>query len=201
MSLFLEIVWIIIAYLIGSVPVGVLLSRIKGKDPRMQGSGNIGATNVIRTVGKSIGIATLIGDALKGFLPVWFAIQFGWSDRMVAVVAFAAFFGHIFPIYLKLRGGKGVATSLGIFLGLNYIAVLLDMAVFIGILLGWRIVSVGSIVAVILMPIILFLLDTPVPYIAMAFGIAVFSCLKHKDNIKRLFAGTENKIGRSKLTP
>jgi acyl phosphate:glycerol-3-phosphate acyltransferase len=192
------IIWILLSYLLGSLPVGLLLARIKGKDPRMGGSGNIGATNVIRTVGKAIGVATLAGDALKGFLPVWLAMHFGFPEPIVAAIAFASFLGHLFPLYLKFKGGKGVATALGIFLGINYIAVVIDLVVFIGIILAWRYVSLGSMVATVLMPIILFFFHTPVSYILVAICIAFFACVKHKDNIRRLWLGNENRIGGSR---
>jgi glycerol-3-phosphate acyltransferase PlsY len=194
------IIWILLSYLLGSIPVGLLLARIKGKDPRTGGSGNIGATNVIRTAGKTIGIATLIGDALKGFLPVWLAIHFGFSEAIVAAIAFASFLGHLFPLYLKFKGGKGVATALGIFLGINYVAVLIDLALFIGIILAWRYVSLGSMAAAVLMPIILFFFHAPVSYIIVAACIAIFACAKHKDNIRRLWSGNENRIGGSRPT-
>ena len=196
----LSIVWIILAYLLGSLPVGVLLARIKGQDPRKAGSGNIGATNVMRTAGKTLGAVTLIGDALKGFLPVWFAMRFGLPTPMVAAIGLAAFLGHLFPIYLGFKGGKGIATALGIFLAFSPFAVLIDIAVFAVVLEVWRYVSLGSLVAAVLMPLLLFLfllLGEPLSYayVAVAFIMAVFAFVKHAPNIKRLRAGTEHKIG------
>ncbi|MGD0663327.1 MAG: glycerol-3-phosphate acyltransferase, partial [Syntrophorhabdales bacterium] len=102
----LSIVWTILAYLLGSVPVGLLLARLKGKDPRGVGSGNIGATNVMRAAGKTMGVVTLVGDVLKGFLPTWLA---GLLGLAVPVVGLAAFLGHLFPVYLRFKGGKGSA--------------------------------------------------------------------------------------------
>jgi acyl phosphate:glycerol-3-phosphate acyltransferase len=195
-----SIIWILLSYLLGSLPVGILLSRIKGKDPRTGGSGNIGATNVMRTAGKTMGIATLLGDALKGFLPVWLAIYYGLPEPIIAAIAFAAFLGHLFPLYLKFKGGKGVATALGIFLAFNYFAVLVGIVVFLGIILVWRYVSLGSLVAAVLMPAIFFLLNMPGLYVVLALCIALFTCIKHKDNIRRLWSGNENRIEGSRPT-
>jgi acyl phosphate:glycerol-3-phosphate acyltransferase len=198
-SLFdLSFLWVIPSYLLGSLPVGLLLARIKGRDPRTVGSGNIGATNVMRAAGKTIGIITLIGDALKGFLPVWLAARFGLSESVVAIVGFAAFLGHLYPLYLKFRGGKGVATSLGIFLALSYVATLVDVVVFIAILLIWRYVSLGSIVCAVLMPLFLILFHVHAPFVALALVIVVFTLLRHKDNVVRLLSGKENKLGGSR---
>jgi acyl phosphate:glycerol-3-phosphate acyltransferase len=194
----IPLIWITLSYLLGSIPVGVLLAHLKGRDPRTSGSGNIGATNVMRTAGKTVGILTLIGDALKGFLPVYLGIWYGLSWPIVAAVGFAAFLGHLFPLYLKFKGGKGVATSLGIFLALSYAAVLIDLVIFIAIIAGWRYVSLGSMVCAVLMPAILAVVGAPGPYVLMAVGIAVFTCAKHKGNIARLLSGTENRIGSAR---
>jgi glycerol-3-phosphate acyltransferase PlsY len=189
-----SLAWIICSYLLGSLPVGLLLARLKGQDPRKVGSGNIGATNVMRAAGKTLGIVTLLGDALKGFLPTWLAIRFGQPETVVAAVGFAAFAGHLFPVYLKFRGGKGIATALGIFLAFNYPAVLIDMVIFAAILLKWRYVSLGSLVCSALMPIILVLLKAPAVYPVLCVCMAILIFVKHRENIRRLTAGTENKV-------
>jgi acyl phosphate:glycerol-3-phosphate acyltransferase len=190
--------WIIASYLLGSLPVGLLLARMKGRDPRKIGSGNIGATNVMRTAGKTIGIITLLGDALKGFLPVWLAIWLRLPTVVVAVVGFAAFLGHLFPLYLRFKGGKGIATALGVFLAFNYVAVLIELLLFAGLLWKWRYVSLGSVACVALMPFLLLALKPPLPYTILAAVMAVLAIAKHKENIKRLMAGTENKMGGSR---
>ncbi len=199
----LPVVWIILAYLLGSLPVGVLISRLKGQDPRKAGSGNIGATNVMRTAGKTLGAVTLVGDALKGFLPVWLATRFGLPTSVVAAIALAAFLGHLFPVYLGFKGGKGIATALGIFLAFSPFAVLIDIAVFALVLEKWRYVSLGSLVAAVLMPFLLFLflmLGEPLSYahVAACVVMVVFAFIKHAPNIKRLRAGTEHKIGKER---
>ena len=161
-------VWIVLSYLLGSLPVGLLLARLKGRDPRRVGSGNIGATNVMRAAGKTLGIITLLGDALKGFLPVWLALHFGQPETVVAAIGFAVFAGHLFPLYLGFKGGKGIATALGVFLAFSYLAVLIDMVVFAAILFKWRYVSLGSLVCSALMPFILLALNTPPTYIGLS---------------------------------
>ena len=188
-------VWIALAYLLGSLPVGLLLSRLKGQDPRKVGSGNIGATNVMRASGKALGILTLVGDILKGLLPTWLAARAGLAGPLVAAVAFAAFVGHLFPIYLRFRGGKGVATALGIFIALSPLAVLIDIAVFAAVLYAWRYVSLGSLVAAALMPVLLLVLRSPSPYVVLCLAMAILIFVKHAKNIGRLCAGTENRMG------
>jgi glycerol-3-phosphate acyltransferase PlsY len=194
----LSIVWIILAYLLGSLPVGVLLSRLKGQDPRMVGSGNIGATNVMRTAGKALGAATLIGDILKGFLPTWLAMRFGLPGPMVAAIGLAAFAGHLFPIYLGFKGGKGIATALGVFLAFSWLAVLIDIAVFAVVLYRWRYVSLGSLVCTALMPFLLLVLGAHRPYVALSVVMAFLIFIKHRANISRLRAGTESRIGKGR---
>jgi len=189
---------IVFAYLLGSVPVGVLLARMKGADPRKVGSGNIGATNVMRAAGKVTGALTLVGDILKGLLPVAVAFIVGEPVIVVAAAGLAAFLGHLFPLFLGFKGGKGVATALGVYLRLDPFAVFITVIVFVLVLLKWRFVSLGSLVGVAAMPLLLYLLNAPDYYVYLALIIGALIFIKHKDNIRRLFAGTENKIGRSK---
>jgi len=194
-----SVIWILLSYLLGSLPVGVLLAKLRGRDPRTIGSGNIGATNVMRAAGKTAGIVTLLGDALKGFLPVWLAIRFSFPESVVAAAGFAAFLGHLFPLYLRFKGGKGIATALGIFLAFNYLAVLIDIVIFIVLLLKWRYVSLGSLVCAVLIPPMLLILKTPAPtpapYIILCAIMIIPIFIKHRENIRRLVAGTENRIG------
>lgn len=189
---------ILFAYLLGSVPVGVILARAKGADPRRVGSGNIGATNVMRAAGKTTGILTLVGDVLKGFLPVLIASALDVPIIVIAAVGLAAFLGHLFPVFLKFKGGKGVATALGVYLFLNPFAVLVAAIFFVLVLLKWRFVSLGSLVGVAVVPLALYLLKAPGYYICLALVVGILIFIKHKDNIRRLVEGTENKIGKSK---
>jgi glycerol-3-phosphate acyltransferase PlsY len=188
---------IIIAYFMGSIPVGVVVARfLGGADPRTMGSGNIGATNVGRAAGKAAGIITLIGDCLKGLLPTLFAFQFFPSVQVIGLTGFAAFLGHIFPIFLRFKGGKGVATALGVFLVVSPIATLLSGLVFILLLLIFKHVSLGSISAAVSMPILLGFLPSSKAFAPLGAMVAVIVILKHTENIKRLIEGKESRLGK-----
>lgn len=185
---------IVFAYIMGSIPVGVILGKLKGVDPRKTGSGNIGATNVMRAAGKMFGIITLLCDAAKGFIPVVLAVYMGGSGYIVAMVGFAVFLGHLFPVFLKFKGGKGVATALGVYLAISPLAVLGCFVVFVIVMAIWRYVSLASIVGAIAIPVAFFILETPCEYVLMAAVIAIAVILRHKDNILRLIKGTEHKL-------
>ena len=189
---------ILFAYLLGSVPVGVILASIKGADPRKVGSGNIGATNVMRAAGKTTGILTLVGDILKGFLPILIAVALEEPILVIAAVGLAAFLGHLFPLFLKFKGGKGVATALGVYLRLDPFAVLIAAVVFVLVLIKWRYVSLGSLAGVAVIPLALYLLNAQSYYVYLALIIGTLIFIKHTDNIRRLVAGTESKVGKSK---
>ena len=143
------------AYLIGSIPTGLLLGKAYGIDVRKEGSGNIGATNLYRTVGRKVGIITLIGDCLKGLLPVVLVKFSTLPPEFAAWVGLAAFCGHVFSVFLKFKGGKGVATALGVFLALAPLATAIAIALFAGLMFLWRYVSLGSIAAAAANPAIL----------------------------------------------
>ena len=187
---------IILAYLLGSVPVGILLAKMKGTDPRKVGSGNIGATNVMRAAGKTTGALTLIGDALKGFLPVAVALLLNEPELIVAAIGLSAFLGHLFPVFLKFKGGKGVATALGVYLGLDPFAVLIAVIIFVFVIMKWGFVSLGSLVGVAIMPLLLYFLNAHDQYIYLVLIIGALIIVKHRDNIRRLISGTESKINR-----
>jgi glycerol-3-phosphate acyltransferase PlsY len=190
-----EIIVVIAAYLLGSIPTGLLLARAFGVDIRTAGSGNIGATNVYRTLGKRVGIMTLVGDCLKGMLPVLAAHHlFGFSVEWLALTGLAAFLGHVYTIFLRFKGGKGVATALGVFLALSPLSVLAALAVFVLVLWKWRYVSLASITAAASIPVIIALLDQRPVIILMSIAIAVIVIVKHRDNISRLRAGIENRF-------
>jgi glycerol-3-phosphate acyltransferase PlsY len=187
-------IYIILAYLLGSIPVGVVLSKLKGQDPRKAGSGNIGATNVMRTVGKGLGVLTLAGDIVKGFLPAWLCIHYNQPAVIVAACGLAAFAGHVWPVYLHFKGGKGVATALGLFLALKPAVIPILLAVFMFVLLRWRYVSLGSLAGTALMPILLILFGSSLEYIVVSLIVGLLIYYKHHDNIKRLLNGTEHKF-------
>ena len=189
-----EILLLIGAYLLGSVPTGLLLARALGVNIRETGSGNIGATNVYRTMGRKLGILTLVGDCLKGLIPVLVAKWLGLPDVWIAAIGLTAFLGHVFTIFLGFKGGKGVATALGVFLGTSPLSVLLALAVFALLLYVWRYVSLASITAAALIPVAVWATGGTRELIVMSLAIAAITIFKHRENISRLMAGTENKF-------
>lgn len=193
----ISIVLIIFAYLIGSIPVGVILGKIKGIDPRKTGSGNIGATNVMRAGGKTLGIITLLGDAAKGFIPVALAGALNRDVLIVAIVGLAAFLGHVFPVFLRFKGGKGVATALGVYIAVRPLIILGAFVIFVIVFLVWRYISLASIVGAIVVPFGLYLVKAPCELVVMAGLIGIIVIIRHKENISRLIKGTENKLSFS----
>jgi glycerol-3-phosphate acyltransferase PlsY len=189
-----SILFILGAYLLGSIPTGLLLARAAGVDIRTTGSGNIGATNVYRTLGRSVGILTLVGDCLKGLIPVLMVRYLGLGDIMIAAVGTAAFLGHVYTVFLGFKGGKGVATALGVFLGVSPASVGIAVVIFIAVVAAFRYISVGSITAAAAMPFIITALDRRPPVIAMTAVIALLVIWKHRENIVRLREGTESKF-------
>jgi len=182
-------------YLLGSVPTGVLLTKCFSKvDPRKMGSKNIGATNIFRTAGKTLGILTLMGDVLKGMIPIGIAIQLGVSDLWIAIAGLSAFLGHIFPIFLGFKGGKGVATALGVYVMISPIAVLIEFLLFAGMVWRWRYISLGSISCATTIPILIaFFRSESQAYFMLSFIIAALILYRHQSNISRLLQGTESK--------
>ena len=189
---------VVLGYVLGSIPFGYLLVRATGGgDIRFQGSGNIGATNVARTSGWSVGVATLLLDAAKGFLAVWLTEHFpGGNIRFMMYAGLAAILGHVFPVWLKFEGGKGVATALGVFLAICWPALVAAVLLFFLVILFWRYVSLASISAAAALPLLVYLLYAPghAPPTAVSVSTllaAVLVIVKHRDNIERLLAGTE----------
>jgi glycerol-3-phosphate acyltransferase PlsY len=202
------------AYLLGSIPVGYLLVRIfKKQDIRAAGSGNIGATNVLRAGGKGLGAATFLLDMLKGCSAVWLGGFLGallapallTADaahrNMQALAALAAVLGHIFPVWLRFKGGKGVATGFGVFLAAVPLSALAAISVFILVLVVTRYVSLASILGAASFPFFAYLLVTgprPPFFIAVQFTVSLLIIAKHHQNIRRLWAGTESRFGKKK---
>jgi glycerol-3-phosphate acyltransferase PlsY len=189
---------VLLGYVLGAIPFGYLLVRARsGGDVRAMGSGNIGATNVARTAGMSIGVATLLLDAGKGYFAVWLAGHFsGGNIRIMMYAGLAAILGHVFPVWLKFSGGKGVATALGVFLMISWAAVAAAVAVFAIVVLFWRYVSLASVSAAAALPLLVYLLYAPghAPPAAVTAGTLLAAALvivKHRQNIERLMAGTE----------
>lgn len=195
-----EILLILFAYLLGSVPTGYILGHVSGVDVRKAGSGNVGATNVARVAGKKLGILTLIGDAAKGFLPVYLAQRLGLDAIFVGLAALAAFLGHLFPVFLKFSGGKGVATALGALLALAPAPTGVLLLVFIAVALASRIVSLASIAAAAAAPVAVWLLGYPAAVIVVVTAMALLIIWRHEKNIHRLMAGAEPKFSTKKLS-
>ncbi|MDX8497050.1 glycerol-3-phosphate 1-O-acyltransferase PlsY [Mesorhizobium sp. VK4C] len=184
---------LIFGYLLGSIPFGLLITRAAGLgDVRNIGSGNIGATNVLRTGNKALAAATLLLDALKGTAAALIAGHFSPDFGLLA--GFAAFLGHLFPVWLGFKGGKGVATYLGVLLGLAWQGMLVFAVVWLAMAFLFRYSSLAALVAAVVVPIALYFISTP--QIAGLFALmSLIVFIKHHANISRLLAGTEGKIG------
>ena len=188
------------AYLLGSIPFGLMVSRfLKGPDPRTLGSGNLGAANLYRLLGLKAGALTFLGDALKGALPVllasfWLSLPGAWQDSAVAVVGGAAVLGHVFPIYLQFKGGKGVATALGVVTAVSPWAALTLVLVYILALAKTRIFSLSALICAWLLPLAMGLFAASKPYLLLAGFLSALVLVCHRKNLERLFKGEEPRI-------
>ena len=186
----------VIGYFFGSIPFGLILTRLAGtQDLRSIGSGNIGATNVLRTGNKGLAAATLIGDMLKGTVAVVIA-GYLWGPNAAMIAGLGAFLGHLYPIWLKFKGGKGIATYIGVLLGLFWPAAAVFGAIWLAVAFSFRYSSLAALVACFATPIFLWFFGHP----ALASLFAVLTLLSfwtHRENIKRLQAGTEGRIGKT----
>jgi glycerol-3-phosphate acyltransferase PlsY len=190
----LTLVALAAAFLLGSIPTGVLVARAKGVDLRKVGSGNIGATNVGRALGKGWAVFVLLVDAGKGALPVLLAAAFSADPWLPALAGLAAVFGQVFSVFLRGRGGKGVATSLGAGLALAPLPTLLCLGAFVIVYLGFRIVSLGSLTAVVCFPISLWVMHLgTAPRLLFAGLVAALVIVRHRANLGRLLRGEEHR--------
>jgi len=191
----------LISYLLGSIPFGYLIVRWqRGIDVRATGSGSIGATNVMRNLGVLGFVATFILDAGKGLLAVLLASKLTFQNpTWVAAAAFAAVVGHCFPVWLRFRGGKGVATGVGVFIAIAPLQVLLVLVIFAIVVAIWRYVSLGSIVATAAFPVLVYYMKhPPIQVVLGAAGAALVIIARHHANIARLLKGTESKVGQKR---
>ena len=198
----------LLAYLLGSLSFAVIVSRLSGlKDPRSYGSKNPGATNVLRSGNKTAAVATLLLDALKGWLPVvlvkWFGADYGLGDGTVAAVALTAFIGHLYPVFFQFKGGKGVATAAGVVLGINAVLGLATLATFGIVVFFSRYVSLASLAAAVFAPFFYLLGDRAAWNVdkSIVFALVVIAALllyRHRENIGKLLKGTESRLGGSK---
>ncbi len=193
-------VLILLAYLLGAIPFGLLIAKLNGVDIRSQGSGNIGATNVLRVIGKRWGIFTLILDALKGFIPAFYFPMLEKLDPEWGVLfGLVAILGHAFPVYLKFKGGKGVATSAGMLLGVAPLAVGIGIGVWIICMVIWRYVSLASIAASATIAVVVWIVEDKGLIVNIALTVlGGMVILLHRGNIKRLLNGTESRMGKKK---
>ncbi len=197
MTTTLHLLAILLSYLIGAIPFGLLFTRwFSSIDVRTVGSGNIGATNVLRAAGKKAALLTLLADCLKGLLPV-LAVRLFFNDELVSVLSgAAALFGHTFPVYLRFKGGKGVATSFGVALALTPLAALASLITWAVAALLWRYSSLAALTAFALYPLYTFTLyPSQHPRLLSLFLFGMIYA-RHRENVKRLIAGTETKIGK-----
>ena len=204
MDFLYSVMAIVLAYLVGSLSFAVIVSRLMGlKDPRSYGSHNPGATNVLRSGNKKAAVATLLLDGLKGWLPVvlvkWFGKDYGLEDGTMAAVAFAAFFGHLFPVFFKFQGGKGVATAAGALLGIDWLLGLATLATWLIIAYFTRYSSVASMASAAFAPVFYLLGDRGPWYAERSVLLAIFMIglllvIRHRENINKLVLGKESKL-------
>jgi glycerol-3-phosphate acyltransferase PlsY len=193
-----ELACLVAAYLLGSISFAIVVVRVfRGVDVRLEGSGNAGATNVLRTSGKRLATLTMLLDVGKGALAVLLMQALTYDPRWLGAAAFAAVLGHVFPVWFGFRGGKGVATAIGGFTVLCPLAVLAVVAVFVAVVATTRFVSLGSITAACLLPLAMRLLfHAPDPEVAAASAVTILLIVSHRANIRRLLEGTERRLGR-----
>lgn len=185
---------VLLSYLIGSFPTGPLLARLKGKDLRKAGSGNIGATNVYRVLGRGMAAVTLMGDTGKGLLPVLLAKSLDLDTLWISAVGLSAFLGHLYPVYLRFSGGKGVATAWGVFLGLDLRVALITLALWIIVFAITRISSLSALCGTLALAVATWFLTDDRYFITLALLISLFMYYRHRGNIKRLIEGREERF-------
>ena len=196
-----ETLLILAAYLIGSIPTGVIVGRIRGFDPRAVGSGNIGTSNVIRAGGMSAALMTFAGDVLKGAIPVIIARAAGFPVATIAWVGLAAFVGAICSVFLFFQGGKGIAAALGIWLAISPIAIVFALGAFAVVVAISRIMSLASMVAAIVLPLAVAILGLPHHYLLLAILMSALALFRHRENIQRLSRGEEPKFQLKRSPP
>lgn len=195
----MQLLYPVLGYLVGSISTAIIVCKVMGlDDPRTHGSGNPGATNVLRAGGKFAAAITLIGDALKGVAPVLFAHSMQTAPLWIGLTAIAAVLGHLYPVFFQFKGGKGVATGFGAVFGISWLAGLLVIASWLAVSLAFRYSSLAALASLLMLPLYLWITTKSVE---LAVGGAVIAALvfwRHRQNIQRLIKGTEPKIGEKK---
>lgn len=196
---FLWVLMAMVGYLLGAIPFGVVVSKAMGlPDPRTVGSKNVGFTNVLRVSGKKAGVLTLLGDMGKGWVMGWAAMQWLTDERFIMLVALSTILGHLFSPFLNFKGGKGVATALGAVLGLSPSIGLLLLLIWLGAVAIWRYSSGGALAAFGCFPVVAIVNEQRQEFFVFSLIVSGLIWVKHKDNIARLWKGTESKIGQKK---
>lgn len=191
----LDIALVVFAYLLGSLSAAIITCRLMGlPDPRSEGSRNPGATNVLRFGGKKAAAITLLGDSLKGLIPVLLARLAGVEETVLAAVAMAAFLGHLYPVFFGFHGGKGVATAMGVLLGLSWPVALAAAATWLFMAKVVKISSLSALTAAVLAPLYMWLLEPDPAFFSMSVALAILLVWRHRSNIQRLLSGTEGRI-------
>jgi glycerol-3-phosphate acyltransferase PlsY len=189
----------VLGYLLGAIPFGIVVSKAMGlPDPRTVGSKNVGFTNVLRVSGKKAGVLTLLGDLGKGWLVGWVAMHWLTVEFFIMIVAFAPILGHLFSPYLGFKGGKGVATAMGVVLGLSPSIGLLMLLIWLGAVAIWRYSSGGALAAFGCLPVVAIVNEQRQEFFVFSLLVSTLIWIKHKDNIIRLWKGTESKMGKKK---
>jgi glycerol-3-phosphate acyltransferase PlsY len=192
----LQLALILFAYLLGSLSTAIITCKLMGlPDPRTMGSKNPGATNVLRTGNKKAAAVTLFGDFLKGLLPVLLGLALGMEPQTLALIALAAFLGHLYPIFFRFQGGKGVATALGVILGLSWQVAVAALLTWLVMAKVFRISSLSALTAAVLTPLYCWLLTPQPEFIALLLVISLLLLWRHRSNIRNLLSGREVKIG------
>lgn len=198
---------IVASYLMGSIPTGYWYGRLRGVDIRTLGSGNVGASNVQRSLGTTAGVIVLLVDAAKGFLAVFLLSNltpFPASDFVRVACGLAAILGHTYTLFLNFKGGKGVATTYGVMLALAPFSTLLVLLAFLAVVAVWRLISLGSLVSAVLFPFLIWLVGESGQFftiflLSVFVGVVIF--MRHRSNIHRILTGTESKLGQSTVEP
>ncbi|MCU7960956.1 MAG: glycerol-3-phosphate 1-O-acyltransferase PlsY [gamma proteobacterium symbiont of Bathyaustriella thionipta] len=198
----IDLLYILAAYLLGSISSAILVCKLmRLPDPRSQGSNNPGATNVLRIGGKKAALLTLLGDNLKGFLPVFLAVHYQFSAELVALIGLAAFCGHLFPLFFGFKGGKGVATAFGVYFGLYWLIGLIILGIWLLMAALFRYSSLAALTAMACSPLVVWY------FFPSAFAVTVYALMvlmligRHHANIKKLLAGEESRIGKKTPPP
>lgn len=195
----LVVLLLVVGYLLGAIPFGIVVSKVLGlPDPRTAGSKNVGFTNVLRVSGKKAGVLTLLGDLGKGWVIGWAAMQWLTDESYIMLVALAPILGHLFSPFLGFKGGKGVATAIGVVLGLSPSIGLLLLLIWLGAVAIWRYSSGGALAAFGCFPIVAVVNEQRQEFFVFSLIVTTLIWIKHKDNIVRLWKGTESKIGQKK---